>query len=255
MLTDPTGRHESGRGARRNDRRNDRVGTTGVVVLANLAENARLRAFGHLAFGRMRLMTTPGLAFAKVLGSGQDGGFQPSPSATHQGLFLAFTDEQAADRFLGCGRGLLASLSTHARELFTAKLHAYASRGVWSGVVPLEIAAARPERNAGPVASLTRASIRPSKARAFWRHAPPSEDALHATAGCLVAAGLGEMPLLRQATFTIWDSEAAMEAYARQGAHLEAIRHAHGAGYFSESLFARFVPTDMRGTWKGRSFG
>jgi hypothetical protein len=105
------------------------------------------------------------------------------------------------------------------------------------------------------MASLTRASIRVRSAARFWRHAPPSEVSLRSVAGCLVSAGLGEMPLLRQATFTIWENEAAMEGYARSGAHLAAIRDAHGEGYFSESLFARFVPYAMSGTWGGQRFG
>lgn len=233
-----------------------KTGRTGVIVLVDLVPGAKARGFGHLAFGRWRLSATPGLTFAKVLGSGRNGGFRPAPSTTHQGLFCAFEDEPAADAFLSRRAGLLESLRANARELFTAKLAAYASRGQWSGVAPLEIAATRPSPGDGvPIASLTRASIRPTKALAFWRHAPPSEDSLHASSGCLVAAGLGEMPLLRQATFTIWEDEAAMERFSRQGAHLQALRLAHENGYFSESLFARFVPTEMTGSWHGRSFG
>jgi len=231
-----------------------RAGTVGVVVLSNLAADARLRAFGHLAFGWYRLQGTPGLTFAKVLGSGRDGGFRPSPSATHQGLFLAFASEATANAFLARRSGLLDSLASNAREFLTAKLHAYASRGQWSGRSPLLITAPRPAPDIGPIASLTRASIRPSKAIEFWRHAPASQDSLHASDGCLVAAGLGEMPLLRQATFTVWESETAMERFSRQGAHLAAIRNAMANGHFSESLFARFTVSDLRGTWHGRRF-
>lgn len=231
------------------------TGAVGVVVLADLAADARLRAAGHLALGRLRLVGTPGLTFAKVLGSGRGGGFRPAPSPTHQGLFCAFRDHASADAFLATPTGLLASLREHARELVTVKLAAYAARGAWSGRAPLAITADPPRPDAGPVASLTRASIRPSRAWRFWRHAPPSEDALHRAEGCLLACGLGEMPLLRQATFTVWDSEAAMERYARSGAHLAAIREAYGGRYFSESLFARFLPTDLRGTWHGRRLG
>jgi heme-degrading monooxygenase HmoA len=65
---------------------------------------------------------------------------------------------------------------------------------------------------------------------------------------------LGEAPFLRQATFSVWDDVAAMDAYARSGAHLDAIRAAQHKHYFSESLFARFVVLGMRGTWKGRTY-
>jgi spheroidene monooxygenase len=67
--------------------------------------------------------------------------------------------------------------------------------------------------------------------------------------GCRLAVGLGEAPLLRQATFSLWDSTAAMDAYARSGAHLEAIRHAYRDHYFTESMFVRFAVTARGGRW------
>jgi hypothetical protein len=116
-------------------------GNVGVVVLANLAEDARARGFAHLAFGRLALARTPGLRFAKVLGSGRGGGFQPAPSFTHQGLFLAFDTDAQADAFLANRSIILDGYRAHAREVFSAKLRAYASRGRWSGVAPLEVTA------------------------------------------------------------------------------------------------------------------
>ena len=74
------------------------------------------------------------------------------------------------------------------------------------------------------MAALTRASIRPLQALRFWRRSPPAEGALERAEGCLLAVGLGEAPLLRQATFSVWENQAAMDAYARSGAHQEAIR-------------------------------
>lgn len=85
--------------------------------------------------------------------------------------------------------------------------------------------------------------------------AAPAERSLEQAPGCLLAAGVGEAPLLRQATFSVWDSLASMDAYARHGAHLQAIQAAHRERYFTESMFVRFVPSGMRGTWKGRCHG
>ncbi|MFM9917879.1 MAG: hypothetical protein ACKVOX_18925 [Rhizobacter sp.] len=107
----------------------------------------------------------------------------------------------------------------------------------------------------GPIAALTRASIRPRLARAFWRQAPLTQRSLDGAPGCLFAAGVGEAPLLRQATFTMWESIAHMDAYARSGAHLDAIRASKRDGYFSESMFVRFVPYGARGVWLGREHG
>jgi heme-degrading monooxygenase HmoA len=93
------------------------------------------------------------------------------------------------------------------------------------------------------------------KASAFWNHAPPSQNAIEGVQGVQLAVGLGEAPFLRQATFTVWDSVAAMDAYARTGPHLEAIKAAAQNQYFSESMFARFVPISIEGRWKDRDYG
>jgi spheroidene monooxygenase len=43
-----------------------------------------------------------------------------------------------------------------------------------------------------------------------------------------------------------------MDAYARSGAHRDAIHAALAGGWFSESMFVRFVPVLLQGCWHGR---
>lgn len=227
------------------------VAHVAVLQLFALERGHRLWGFNALALGRYRWRREPGLVFSKSLGSGFEGGFGVRPSGSRQGLFCVFEDEAAADRFLASSR-FLAAYRARALEHVSLKLRVCSSRGSWSGRA---LAPATPPPAAGPVASLTRASIRPASAMRFWRKAPPAERALETAPGCMLAVGLGEAPLLRQATFSVWESAAAMDAYARSGAHLEAIRAAYRERYFSESMFVRFVPGELRGVWKGRRLG
>jgi spheroidene monooxygenase len=46
-----------------------------------------------------------------------------------------------------------------------------------------------------------------------------------------------------------------MDAYARSGAHLQAIRASVAGAHFSESMFVRFIPEGLQGTWKGQFHG
>lgn len=222
-----------------------------VLVLADFAPGSRLWAAGRLVLGRRPLRDVPGLRFAKVLGSGHEGGFGLRPSLSRQGLFCVFDDDRSADRFLDSSK-IVAAYRARARECLTVKLRAFSSRGTWSGT-SIPVSTAAPAH--GPIAALTRASIRPAVAVAFWRKSPPAERSLETADGCLLAAGLGEAPLLRQATFSVWQSVEHMDRYARSGAHLDAIRAAYAGRYFSESMFVRFVPDDLRGVWKGKAFG
>lgn len=84
---------------------------------------------------------------------------------------------------------------------------------------------------------------------------PPSELALQNAEGCLLATGVGEAPFLRQATITLWENTQSMDAYARSGAHLAAIRAAYAGNFFSESMFVRFCTSQIQGRWRGRVYG
>ena len=108
------------------------------------------------------------------------------------------------------------------------------------------------EASAAPVASLTRASIRLAGAGGFWRRVPRLDDLIGANEEVLFRIGIGELPLIRQGTFTVWPSEAAMARYARTGPHAEAIAAIRSGRVFSEDLYARFDVPAAEGTWRGR---
>jgi len=222
-----------------------------VLLLAELATGSLLWGWSRIVLGARPLRGVPGLRFAKSLGSGQRGGFGLRPSLRRQGLFAVFDGEAAAGAFVDASP-VLAGYRAHAAELCIVTLRASSCRGSWSGQ-SVGVSAGVPVD--APVASLTRASIRPHKALRFWSHSPPAEAALERADGCLLAVGLGEAPLLRQATFSVWRDQSAMDAYARGGAHQQAIRAAMREQWFSESMFVRFVPLRIAGRWKGRHYG
>ncbi len=225
-----------------------------VLLLADIQAAHRLWGWSRIVLRDGPLLkpgTVPGLRFAKALGSGHEGGFGLRPSGSRQGLLTVFESQAQADAFVATSP-IVQGYAERSTEFLVATLRATSCRGSWGG------ASIRPTRHAvpaGPVAALTRASIRASKAITFWRHSPASERSLEQAAGCQLAVGLGEAPLLRQATFSLWDNQAAMDAYARSGAHLQALRGAQQGGWFTESMFVRFVPLAVKGVWKGRRYG
>ena len=226
------------------------AGEVGVLLLVDVARRARVWGAAQFLRNRSDLPRVPGLTFHKVMGSGHEGGFGLRPSLSSVGLFCAFQDDDCAQAFLE-DHALPRAYRDRACEFFTVRLRPCSNRGSWNGSTPFTPWAEVPA--AGPVAALTRASIHPMRATAFWRHSPPAEASLRAARGCLMAVGLGEAPLLRQATFSIWASLEAMQAYARSGAHGAAARAAAQEGYFTESMFTRFAPYELRGSWKGCS--
>lgn len=226
------------------------VGTVAVFLLADIAPRHRLWGYARFVIGRFVMRGVSGLVMSKVMGSGDGGGFGLKPSSSRQALFCLFTDEASADTFLTSPTAQ--AYAQRSQEFCSAKLRAYSCKGAWSGQ-SIAVTASTPQE--GPIATLTRASIRPLSALRFWRMQPASEVSLNAASGCLLATGVGEAPFFRQATFSLWTSTAAMDAYARTGAHLAAIRAAHDGAFFSESMFARFVPLSLTGKWRGRQYG
>jgi spheroidene monooxygenase len=221
-----------------------------VLLLADMTPRALLWGWGRIVLGSWLLRRVSGLRFAKALGSGHQGGFGLRPSVSRQGLFAVFDSDDAADDFLA--GSCVSAYRLRAKELCVLKLRATSCRGTWGGHT-IGVSAHAPSGE--PVAALTRASIRPHRALNFWRHSPAAEAALAHADGCVLAVGVGEAPLLRQATFSLWESQAAMDAYARSGPHHDAIRGALRGGWFSESMFVRFVPLLVSGVWQGRRHG
>ena len=223
---------------------------TAVVLLADIAETYRLWGWSRIVRGPRALQRVPGLLFSKVLGSGYAGGFALRPSSSRQGVFALFESVQTAQDFIS-GSVIVRDYQKRSNEFCCLTLKAFSCRGSWDGV-SLQANTEPPIH--GPVAALTRASIKFSKAQAFWRHASPSQTALEGAEGCQLAVGLGEAPFLRQATFSVWNSITEMDAYARSGSHLKAIQAANQHGYFSESMFARFIPLKVEGQWLGKRY-
>ncbi len=220
-----------------------------ALMLVQWQPMSLLWGWGRLVRGSRALAGTKGLRSAHVLGSGHNGGFGLRPSSDRQGLIGFFDTACDAAQFLFSSPTALA-YRDHAGECMSVVLRTTTSRGAWGGV---SLVGTGPAPRGQPAASLTRASIRLTQAHQFWRHAPATQQAVVSAPGCRLAVGLGEAPLLRQATFSVWDSDTALNAYAGSGAHRVAVQGAWQQRWFSESMFARFEVLAATGRWRGRS--
>lgn len=227
-----------------------------VVLLVDLLRQHQGWGWLRLVAGATPYKEVPGLTSLKVMGSGHGGGFSLRPSATHQGLICTFSHLDLALNFLDSP--WVQAYRQRAREFWSGVLTVQSARGHWdkqSWQPTTEPALQGQAQTQGPLAVLTRASIVPTKAMAFWRYAPAAQAELSESPGCMLAMGLGEAPLVRQCTFSLWQDTAAMVQYAHQGAHQLASAAAYKHQYFSESLFVRMQVLQMSGVWKGRTFG
>ena len=234
-----------------------RINGVVVVFLFDFLPQHRSWAWLKLMQGNAAFFKAlPGLLFAKVMGSGEGGGFGLRPSGTHQGLILMFDSLKTAKQCL------LSTEINHykerTREFWQCVLTVDSCRGAWNKKswesTDAFINELNLEKNSY-IASLTRGSIRASKAPSFWRYAPAAQKELAESQGCELAVGLGEAPIIRQCTFSIWKDTESLRNYAHQGAHLKAIAAAQKHDFFVESMFVRMSVLHMFGRWMGKSYG
>ena len=230
-----------------------------MVLLADFLRQHQGWGWLRLVAGATPYKDVPGLTMVKVMGSGHGGGFSLRPSATHQGLICTFSHLDLALRFLDSP--FVQAYQSRARECWSGVLTVQSARGQWdkqawqaSSAEALGEQWDQQAQAKGPFAVLTRASIVPTKAMAFWRYAPAAQADLSHAPGCLLAMGLGEAPLVRQCTFSLWRDTAAMLDYAHQGAHQVASAAAYKHQFFSESLFVRMQVLQMAGVWQGQAY-
>lgn len=190
--------------------------------------------------------------FWKLLGTSAGGMFRVRDAdPRHWAALTAWDEERAADRF--ARSATVRGWDAFAAERLTLLLAPLSARGRWAGRRPFGEPV--PRHVAGPVASLTRARIRPSRARAFWRTVPDVSADLLRAPGLRLALGLGEAPLGWQATFSVWDDADALADFAyRRPAHADAVLRTPQERWFAEELFARFEVLHMSGRFHGRVY-
>ncbi|MGK5110883.1 monooxygenase [Geodermatophilus sp. CPCC 205506] len=207
-------------------------------------------ALVRMAADRRALRRTPGLRFAKLLGTGSGRTFTVRDADPRRWALLAVWDDApAADAFEG--GDVLRRWRRIADEQWAARLRPLAARGRWSREEPF--GRPWPQRWDGPVAAVTRARLVPRKALAFWRAVPPVSADLHASPGLRFALGIGEAPIGLQGTFSVWDSAAALNSFAYDRApHAAVVTRTAQEGWYAEELFARLALLSAAGTVGGR---
>lgn len=210
-----------------------------------------------MAFDRPELRGTAGLSFWRLLGTGRGRSMSLGADLRRWALFAVWDGEPDLDRFLRRSP-IAARWRQESLETWHVRLAPLASRGRWGGRDPFGpldpfIREAAGARAGAPVAVLTRASIRLTRLMAFYRSIREVDGALGRHDGCLASIGVGEWPLARQATFSLWEDESAIARFAYEdAAHRGVIGRVRAEDWYAEELFARFVPYRSEGAWDGR---
>ncbi len=210
----------------------------------------RLWMLMQMGLARRTLQAAEGARFWKLLGTGHGLGFSLQPNFGVYALLAVWERDEQGEAFLRDSHWMHA-VRRRASEVWSAFLLPASAHGSWNGRQPFEPTFFP---TGGPIVVLTRATIRLGILMAFWRAVPGTSAALDNRDGLLLSVGIGEMPVARQATFSVWRDDNAIRAFAYQApAHADAVRRTHSDDWYAEELFARFAPLHSEGTWDGRN--
>jgi hypothetical protein len=208
-------------------------------------------AFKQMQLGKQHLSKVAGLTFYKILGSGAKNGFSAVPNFGTYVLFCVWESDRHADDFFQ-QHPFYAEYKNRSSEQFTAYLHSAEAHGLWDGIQPFQKSASLdPEK---PIVVLTRARIRFRKLWSFWSRVGSVSQSLEGYDGLALSIGIGEWPLIQQATISIWKTQKEMMDYAYSNTkHREVVTMTRKLNWYKEEMFARFVPYKFVGSWDGKN--
>ncbi len=212
---------------------------------------AKWWAFQQMGIAGTHITQVQGLEFFKLLGSGAGRGFSIWPNLSTYGLLMVWEKEADANAFFE-RHSSFEDFVNRSEEYWTIFLKTAKAHGEWEGNCPFQESI--PYDKTQLVGVLTRATIRPKYLLRFWRFVPPVSASVHEKKGLLFSIGVGELPLIQQATFSLWESSELMMDYAYKSKfHREVVQKTRELGWYKEELFARFLPYKTVGTWKGEN--
>lgn len=194
----------------------------------------------------------PGLAFFKMLGSGSGEGFSLWPDWSTYAHLSVWEDDEAYHNWLKTAT--YQEFVSKSDGFMRFELAPYLSKGTWNGKKPF-VSAVETEHNSALMAVLTRASIRKRKLISFWRNVPEVSRVISQQNSMLFQKGVGEWPLIEQATFSIWDHDAAMRDFAySQAEHRKVVQKTRRLNWYKEEQFTRFKVLNWEGHWPDDKF-
>ncbi len=202
--------------------------------------------FLSMALFRPFLWFTTRFSFWKLMGCGRNGTFDKTPD-WRQWAILTVHDAATSPVLPPFCERWWSWMGCRKWELL---LEAVEGHGSWDGK---QVFGALPKQSdyAGEIAILTRATIRLNKLNRFWAFVDSVAQQMATAPGFKGSVGIGEVPWIKQATFSIWESKDQMRQFAyKQKEHAAVVRLTKQENWYSEEMFVRFkvlINNDNRG--------
>ena len=200
-------------------------------------------AFKQIGIAASKLKSVEGLRFYKFLGTGVGNGFSLTPDFSTYAFLGVWDNISQYNSCLNEHPVFLEYIekASSQRELVLSPVN---SHGKWSGSNPFktqeESKANFKDSNLKAVV-ITRATLRWNRLLSFWKAVPKASRAIINAQGVSYFKGIGELPFIKQATVSIWESFDAVNTFAYKGKeHATIVKETKQKKWYKEDLFSRF---------------
>ena len=234
---------------------------TSTLTIIRYKKRYILFAFLAMAIFRVPLGLNKRCSFWKLMGSGKNGTFDKTPDLQQWAILSVSNFKFKEVQLKHYSREILLQklygtlirkwLTIFNCETITYLLEPIEGHGLWDNK---KVFGELPPKSdfEGQIATLTRATIRLSKLKSFWQNVNGVASKMSGASGFITSYGIGEIPWIKQATFSIWQSKEAMKNFAYQmKEHQEVIQKTRQQKWYSEDMFVRFKINGCIGTVNG----
>ena len=182
------------------------------------------------------LINFDGLKFIKLLGTGSKDGFSVIPDFSSYVMITSWENDDFRKKFIDENK-LFQEIKNKSSRRIEIKIDPYDYIGTWNGINPFKNKSSYKE---GKIIVLTRARVKLNKLINFFVSTSSAAKSIKIKKGAEYYKGVGELPIIEQATISIWESEQSMKDYAYSDKnHLKIINKARKNKWYSEELFVR----------------
>lgn len=209
--------------------------------------------FGMLSMAlfRLPLSLNKNISFYKLLGCGKNGTFDIKPDWRQWGVLTVNNNQSVTNYSLPIKGFLQLWWEFFHCEVWTLLLEPIEGHGTWDGKHCFGELPKQTDYE-GLTGVLTRASIRYTKLKRFWQQVDAVTQQMASSPGFIFSAGISELPWIKGATFSLWDSKASMKQFAyKMKGHADVVVKTKKENWYKEDMFVRFKPIASTGTLHG----
>lgn len=232
-----------------------------ILIMVRYPKFLGWAGFLSMAIFRLSLWLNKKITFWKLMGCGKNGTFSKTPDWLQWSLLYTIDaaeidinnlDNTKTEIFIQQQTPFIHNYWKFFNcEVYTLLLQPIEGHGYWDGKQPMGKLPKQTDYD-GTIGILTRATIKLSKLNSFWKNVDGVANKMATADGFITSFGIGEIPWLKQATFSIWESKEQMKNFAySMKEHKEVIQKTRKEAWYKEDLFVRFKILGSYGSING----